>query len=287
MRNNEDRFGANMSIQDNVPPPQMMAPQAQGSTQLNFVVPTEFIDLPSGGRFYPPGHPLHNKSTLEIKQMTSKEEDILTSKSLIKKGVVLDRLVESLLLDKSISVDDLLVADKNAIVIAARITGYGAQYETTVTCPDCSQKSQYEFDLAEELVEAEDRESNKEVTITEAGTFFIKLPKTGWNIELRPLYSRDERAAIKLFGAEPKKGEKEAVLSDQLKLMIVSVEGANDRSIIERAIAVLPAGDSRFLRKEYIKVVPQVDLRKTFSCSKCDYEDVLEVPIQAEFFWPK
>ena len=282
MRNNEDRFGAGMAFQD--APPQMVA--QQGGTQLNFVAPTEFIELPSGGKFYPQGHPLYNKTTLEIKQMTSKEEDILTSKSLIKKGVVLDRLVESLLLDKTIGVDDLLVADKNAIVVAARITGYGPEYETSVTCPECAQKSQYEFDLLEKLEQASEEQEEKNLELTDHGTFFVKLPKTGWNVELRPLTSKDEKAAVKMFG-ETKKGEKEATLSDQLKLMVVSIDGVVDRGMIERGISVLPASDSRYLWKQYFAAVPQVDLRKTFSCSKCGFEDVLEVPIQAEFFWPK
>jgi hypothetical protein len=285
MRNNSERFGANTTTQDTGLPPQLM--QAQGTPQLTFIAPTEFVDLPSGGKFYPPTHPLHGKSSIEIKQMTSKEEDILTSKSLIKKGVVLDRLVDAIILDKSIPTDSLLIADKNAIIVAARINAYGSLYETQVTCPECSTKTDYEFDLTEKLEQAEAEQSEKNLELTENGTFFIKLPKTGWTVELRPLTSKDEKVAIKLLGGETKKGEKEAVLSDQLKLMIASIEGTTDHDLIEKAIAVLPAADSRYLRKEYFKAIPQVDLKKTFSCTKCGYENVLEVPIQAEFFWPK
>jgi hypothetical protein len=88
---------------------------------FSFVVPTEFIDLPSEGKFYPEGHPLHGQTTLEIKQMTAKEEDLLTSRALLKKGIALDRLLSSVIVNKSIDPNSLLVGDRNAILIATRV----------------------------------------------------------------------------------------------------------------------------------------------------------------------
>ena len=114
---------------------------------LGWVTPTEFISLPTQGAFYPEGHPLCNVESIEIKYMTAKEEDILTSESLIKKGIALDRLLQSVMVDKSIPLNDLLVADKNALLIGTRITGYGPAYETNVTCPSCSSVTEYEFNL--------------------------------------------------------------------------------------------------------------------------------------------
>ena len=90
---------------------------------LDFSTPTELVDLPSKGRFYPEGHPLHNAETIEIKFMTAKDEDIITSRTLLKKGIVIDRLLQSVIVNKSINVQDLLIGDKNAIVVATRITG--------------------------------------------------------------------------------------------------------------------------------------------------------------------
>ena len=95
----------------------------EGSGLLSFVAPTEFVNLPSQGKFYPPEHPLHNKDVVEIKYMTAKHEDILTSQTLLRKGVAIDRLIENLIIDKSIKLDSLLLGDKNAITIAARKTG--------------------------------------------------------------------------------------------------------------------------------------------------------------------
>ena len=116
MRNNDDRLGTNEEHSTPLAP-------------LEFVVPTSFVKLPSGGKFYPEGHPLCNQDTVEIKEMTAKEEDILSSRALIEKGVAVDRLVDSLLMDKRIKCDSLVVGDKNAIIVQARISAYGSDYQ--------------------------------------------------------------------------------------------------------------------------------------------------------------
>jgi len=90
--------------------------------------PTEVVDLPSQGLLYPKDSPL-SSGTIEIKYMTAREEDILTSANLIKKGIVIDKLLEALIIDKSIKLDDMLLGDKNAILIASRILAYGKDYE--------------------------------------------------------------------------------------------------------------------------------------------------------------
>ena len=96
--------------------------------------PTEVIDLPSKGLVYPEGHPLR-KGNVEIKYMTAREEDILASQSLIKKGVVLDKLFESVVVEKGVDINDIFIGDKNAILLATRVMGYGAAYEVEVTDP--------------------------------------------------------------------------------------------------------------------------------------------------------
>ena len=93
--------------------------------------PTEVVDLPSQGLLYPKDSPL-SSGTIEIKYMTAREEDILTSANLIKKGIVIDKLLEALIVDKSIKLDDMLLGDKNAILIASRILAYGKDYEVEV-----------------------------------------------------------------------------------------------------------------------------------------------------------
>jgi hypothetical protein len=116
---------------------------------LDFSTPTEFVELPSEGRYYPEDHPLHNESVVEIRHMTAKDEDILTSRALLKKGLALDRFLKNILVDKRIDMDSLYVGDKNAILVGARVTGYGPSYDTQITCPVCATTNKFSFDLDE------------------------------------------------------------------------------------------------------------------------------------------
>ena len=127
MRNNQERFGSFQSG----PTPAVSQPS------FSFVTPTEMVDLPSSGKYYPQGHPLCDKSSVEIREMTAKEEDILVNRSFIDKGIVLDKLLASVLVDKSIDPQSLLTIDKNAILLATRISGYGASYPVRMQCADC------------------------------------------------------------------------------------------------------------------------------------------------------
>ena len=115
------------------------APQASESnaSALNFATPTEFVDLPSKGAYYPEGHPLHGQSSIEIKFMTARDEDILTSPTLLKKGLAIDKFLQNIIVNRAINVDTILSGDKNAILVASRINGFGAEYITKVSCPAC------------------------------------------------------------------------------------------------------------------------------------------------------
>ena len=73
---------------------------------------TEIVSLPSQGKCYPETNPL-SSGNIELKYMTAREEEILTSQSLIKKGVVLDKLFEAIIVDKGVNPDDIILGDKN------------------------------------------------------------------------------------------------------------------------------------------------------------------------------
>ena len=109
MRNNQDRLGA----QPGGETPPVSQPTQQTKQPLQFVTPTEFVELPSKGAFYPQGHPLHNVDTIEIRHMTAKDEDILTSRALLQKGIAIDRFLQNVIVDKNVNIADLLVGDKN------------------------------------------------------------------------------------------------------------------------------------------------------------------------------
>ena len=167
-------------------------PPTASDNGFNWTNPTYFVDLPSKGRFYPPSHPVHNKETIEIKYMTAKEEDFLTSQPLIRKGIAIDRVLESVIVDKSIHIDDLLLGDKNALMIGTRITGYGEEYKVEITCPKCGKESDYEFDL--EKVGTNDYEEQiKELgcEFTPRNTVSVDLPTSKVNVEIRLLNGLD------------------------------------------------------------------------------------------------
>lgn len=281
MRNNLDRLGVALPQQDNTTEQQAMQ---QPSSQLSFIVPTEMVDLPSKGRFYPPNHPLYGKDTIEIKQMTAKEEDILTSKNLLKKGVALDKLLQSLIIDKKINSDSLTLEDRSAIILAARISAYGQDYTTSVVCPSCGAKTKDTFDLLEKL---ESVEKLQPAAVDENGFMNIDLPKTGWKIKCRVLNGYDEKEMLRLSSAKKNLSEGDSQLTDQMKMTIVSINGVMDEEILKTAIESLPARDSKHLRSVYQDTVKGPDMRHTFKCRSCEYEGELEVPLTADFFWFK
>ena len=150
------------------------------------------MDLPSKGELYPESHPLHGVDTLEIRHMTAKEEDILTSEALIKKGVALDRLLDSLIVEKKVKAADLLIGDKNAVLIAARITGFGPEYNVSVGCPACSATQDTDVDLSEIETKVTDG-LPEDVVRLENGNYEITFPQyEGLAVEVRLLSGRDE-----------------------------------------------------------------------------------------------
>ena len=126
-RNNQARTGAQKAPKAAQELPQVEdSPVSTGGT-LSYVAPTEHVELPSEGRYYPPGHPLYKQDTVEIRYMTARDEDILSSQALLRKGLAIDRFLQNVIVDKSINIEDLLIGDKNTVLIAARVTGYGSE----------------------------------------------------------------------------------------------------------------------------------------------------------------
>jgi hypothetical protein len=278
VRNNKNRLGAQQG-EDSPATPGQIAPG------LTFVVPTEFVELPSQGKLYPPNHPLYNQKTIEIKQMTSKEEDILTSESLIKNGVVLHRLIESVVVDKNIDPLSILTCDRNAIVVWSRIYGYGPEYNTKFQCPSCAKVEDVSFDL-EEILENEEREELDfdDAEFSEDGNFVVTLPTTGWKVECRMANGYSEK---QIASQQKLNKNNDSFASSQMKLIIKSIEGHQDKNIINQAIEVMPAKDAIHLRLEYQNLYPELELEHAFSCSKCGFSQEVEVPISADFFWIK
>lgn len=285
MSRNKDRVGkANQP--DTNPIPQHVLENNTETPGFSFVIPTEFVNLPSRGAFYPPGHALHNKDTVEIKQMTAKEEDILTSRSLLKKGVALDRVIQNLIMDRNIDPDSLLIGDRNAIIVATRVSGYGNVYNTNVRCPECGANQEYSFDLNEiEIYDGEDIDK-LDLTDNEDGTFSVILPKTGLNIRFRLLNGYDEKFLAKQADADRKSKGPENNITRQIARLIVSVNDNDTSEAINYVVENIPSLDSRHLREAYKLAAPNVDLTQNFECNECGHEQDMEVPLSADFFWP-
>jgi hypothetical protein len=281
-RNNSERLGAN--IQDaGAAPPNV---QQETESSFSYVVPTEFVELPSKGKYYPPGHPLSGQQHVEVRHMTAKEEDILTSRTLLKQGVALDRVLSNIIVNKQINLDSMLIGDKNAMIVAARVSAYGSDYRTAVTCPSCSETSKYSFNLNESSIFDGDPENPLGVQLTESGTFLLQLPTTGVTTEFRLLTGMDEKRLVKGTEMDRKSRTGEKNVTRQLKQFVVSVNGSNNPADVNSFIDNMPSMDARQLRLAYRLTAPNIDLTQNFVCPSCDHEQEMEVPLTADFFWP-
>jgi len=279
VRNNMDRLGANDQ-------PEAKAPAATAMSPLNFVAPTEFVELPSRGMGYAEGHPLCGKDVIEIKYMTAKEEDILTSATLLKKGIAVDRFMQNIICDSNIKVEDLFIGDKNAILIAARSSGYGETYEAQIQCPNCGTKAQMDFDLSKPQMLESKHDEELGIKKTDNGTFLIEMPFSKFTVEVRLLTGKDEKYISELSKNKAKGGMTETTMTDQYKRMIVSVENIQDQGTIDHYVDNMPLRDARHLRLAYRMVSPDVKVAQDFECNNCGHQQELEVPFGADFLWP-
>ena len=242
----------------------------------DYKFPTEMVDLPSKGYFYVEGHPL-SKGKVEVKYMTAKEEDILTSKSLIQQGTVIDVLLQSLIVDKSIKIDDMLIGDKNAIMVAARILGYGKEYEFT-------------YDGIEQKTDLSVLEPNsvdlKKFTKGQ-NRFSFELPNSKRQLEFKLLSGKDEKdIELELKARQKVSKEQSSELTTRLKTMILSVDGNSDKGYIHNFVDnELLAVDSLNLRKFIQDNTPDIDMvvKVTQPDGK---EKEVAVILTAQFLWP-
>ena len=244
--------------------------------------PAEVVDLPSKGLLYPKDNPL-SSGHVEMKYMTAKEEDILTSQNLIQKGVAIDKLLQSLILS-DIDYNELYIGDKNAIMIAARVLGYGADYEVGITCPFCGEKSDVHVDLLK-LEEVEVDES----LFNNANEFLFTLPFTKKVLTFKLLTHKDEKKIDEelRFVKKINRGDAKADFTTRLKYMILAVDGERDQKIIRDFVdREFLAKDSFEFRKHLKVISPDVDMSYPFQCENCGRDSETKVPMTVQFFWP-
>jgi len=245
--------------------------------------PSEVIPLATKGWFYPEGHPLCS-GQIEIKQMTAREEDLLANQELIKKGKVLDKLMEALIVDKSVRIEDILIPDKNAIFIAIRRLAYGDEYNVSINCPSCDKNNKVNINLSQ----LEYRKFDFDSYPKGKNSFTFKLPNSGIVVTYKLMNQIDEQA-IDAELVQIKKFSKEntAELTTRLKYVITSLDGNPDKPSIRKFIEdTLTARDSAALRKHMRDNNPDVDMSFDFKCAHCEFERRLDMPIGATFLWP-
>ena len=241
-------------------------------SESTFKFPTEQVDLPSKGLIYPKDHPL-SSGKIEMKYMTAREEDILTNQAYIQDGTVFDRLFKSLIVSK-INYDDLLIGDKNAILVAARILGYGKDYTFTYN-------GQQE---TVDLTKIEDKVLDESLYSKGQNKFNYQLPHTGTNITFKILNHKDEQSIRnELKGLKKINKNNSPEITTRLKYMILAVDGNEEKKDIREFVDnFLLARDAKSLRNYAKKIQPDVDL--TFFPS--GNESRVDLPIGLTFFWP-
>ena len=239
--------------------------------------PHEVIDLPSRGKVYPKDSPLSG-GKLDLKYMTAREEDILTSQNLIKKGVVIDKLLDSLILTEGISSLDLVLGDKNAVMVAARILAYGPEYECQVTNPKTGETISTVINLADcPFIEVpEDINSNE---------FEVKLPISKKSVTFKLLTGTDEKNINDELEASNKVGTQiSPELTTRLRHTITSVDGDKTSGIINNFVDNMLARDSLFIRNEIKKVSPDIELKQDVEIGGETVK--VDIPMTVNFFWP-
>ena len=248
-------------------------------TENKFKFPTEVVDLPSKGLIYPKDNPL-SSGKVEMKYMTAKEEDILTNQNYISKGIVLDKLIESLVVSK-IDLGDMVIGDKNALLIASRVLGYGKDYEFR----GYNQNTQQLENFTVDLTTLEDKPLDPNNLIEEGvNELNFELPHSKTPITYKILTHGDEKKIDReIQGLQKINKESIPEISTRLKYIITSVDGDREKKTIREFVdKYMLARDSRSLREEIKRISPDVNLTYVGEGA----EEGINIPVNLSFFWP-
>ena len=254
------------------------APQQQAKS---YPFPTEVISLPSKGLVYPETSPL-SKGEITVKLLTAKEEDILTSTNLIRKGIQLDKLLESIIVDSSINIGDLIIGDKNAILIASRILAFGPEYTITVNDPSENTPVEVTVDMSKLSIKEID-----ESKLNRNNEYEFVLPKTNTPIKFKIMTHSDELVIAKDVEASEKISKQGNEIQARYRRLITEVNGNRDLGYISNFVAnQLLAADSKALRKYINQLSPNIDLIFNYTSPFTGETEALSVPVGIDFFYP-
>lgn len=249
--------------------------------QREVPVPSFFVELPSRGIFYPKEHPLHNKEKIEIKEMTAREEEILSSQEFIKAGVAIDRFLDAVVIDLDIDTKTILLADRSAVLYHSRKRAYGeALYLQQYECPECGLKQKRKTDISFENATKDYTEFSPFAVINEDGRIEFSL-STGQTIECSAVDIRTEDEIVKKISENPET----SFINMLLKSVVCSIGEETDKEVLQEMLLDISAKDSKKIRQTYQKMLPEAKARVSIKCSQCSHVNDAEVPLNADFFW--
>ena len=243
-------------------------------------LPTEVVSLPSKGLLYPKESPLA-KGEIEMKYMTAKEEDILTNSNFIRQGVVIDKLLQSLIITP-INYDDLLIGDKNAILVTSRILAFGPEYNVTINDPEEREPVETVVDLSKIQIKEVD-----ESLLNRKNEYDFILPVSKTPIKFKLLTHGDELAINRDVEASEKTLKQGNEITARYRRIIVEVDGKRDLGTINNFVSNrLLAGDSKALRKYMADITPDLDLKFDYTSPFTGETEALRIPFGVNFFYP-
>lgn len=246
-------------------------------------IAVDIVPLPTKGSVYPQGHPLCGATEVEYRSMTTREEDILTSVALIKKGTVINELIKSCLIKKDIDVTSLLSGDRNALMLAIRASGYGAIYRPSITCPSCETKQELVVNLGDLPI----KHLEIQPVVQGENLFQFQLPVSKNTVTFKFLTGQDEEEIIAQANMKKKKGiQLSNMITSRLMSSIVAINGNRDRNLVADHVSKMSALDSSELRSYIDENEPGVDMAVDFVCSNCEHYEEVAIPMDASFFWP-
>jgi len=255
--------------------------QKEYSAPKQYPFPTEIISLPSKGLVYPESNPL-SKGEITVKLMTAREEDILTSTALIKKGIQLDKLLESIVVEPGVNINDLVIGDKNAILVTSRILAFGPEYQAKINDPFDNEEIDITIDLSQiKIKEIDENKLNR----SNEYDFFLPISKT--NIKFKLLTHGDELFINKDIEASQKTLKQSNEITTRYRRMITEVDGNRDAGTISNFVTNrLLAGDSKSLRKYIVEITPDLDLKFDYTSPITGETEALRIPFGVGFFYP-
>jgi hypothetical protein len=246
-----------------------------------FTFPTEVIDLPSKGLIYPESSPL-SSGTIELKYMSAKEEDILTNQNFIEKGIVIDKLLQSMIVNKKIDYNELISGDKNAVLFAARILGYGAEYDVELL-----DKHGKKVPVKIDLSKLENKPLDEKLFVKGKNEFDFILPQSKVTVTFKLLTSADEnKIDEELKGLKKAFPNESFEVTTRLKHQILAVNGDTSQDKTRYFVDSMLLTDSRALRKYINKITPDLDMTFSYEDSKGDIVEGVSIPMNINFLYP-